>query len=95
MRFPGAAALLCGLLAAIPAGRAHAQTAEPVRTQPTTPVAHSLQDGLDIADSTAAAISMKTTCFVGDRSIVSPPMWIGAHRGSGVECTSQNFGKPG
>ena len=55
MRFSGAAALLFGLFAAIPAGRAVAQTAGPA-TQPTTPHAESFQHGLNIADSTAAAI---------------------------------------
>ena len=86
MRFPGAAALLCGLLAAIPAGRAHAQTAEPVRTQPTTPVAHSLQDGLDIADSTAAAVGSAEVQHGTAMAAEQTPTADAAAHGAAAEC---------
>jgi F-type H+-transporting ATPase subunit a len=56
MRFPGAVALLVGLVAAIPAGRAHAQTADTLHSQ-TAPAAPSLQDGLDAAGATAASVT--------------------------------------
>src|SRR5687767_8059583 len=34
-----------------------------------------------------AAMSSMTTCFVGDMSIVRPPMWIGSQCGSSYEHT--------
>ncbi len=51
MRFPGVVALLFGLVLAMPAGRAKAQTADTARTP-----ASSLQQGLDAAGSTAAEV---------------------------------------